>query len=479
MSKFKDLFGAQDMTVGSPTSCLLKFAIPLLIGNVAQQLYNTVDSIVVGKYIGDSALAAVGVAGPIFNLLLSLFMGISTGAGIIVAQYFGAKNRDGLSKAVGNILFLTGCVTVIVMALGTAVTAPLLKLMDTPEGAIFDGARDYLIIYFLGFIGCAVYNMGSGMLRGMGDSVMPLVYLLVCCGINIVLDIVLIIIMKNVAAVAIATVIAQLISSVLVIMRLMKMRDSFDFGLKYFKPIKSLCMNVIKIGLPSGLTTAIFSCSALVVQSLINSFGEVVIATNTVIMRVDGFAMMPNFSFGMAMTTYIGQNVGAKEKKRVEEGWKYGMRIALIFVAIMVALICIFGRLLMEIFTATPEVVQLGATMLRMVGIGYLFCTIQQILQGTMRGAGDTVTPMIISIITTVIIRVPVAYILKSLFVDSTFTILGENLGAQSPSVCVWLSLLISWFCGAIITMIFFKVGKWKKKAQQAVFESNAAVEDE
>ncbi len=473
MSKFKDLFGAQDMTVGNPTSCLMKFAIPLLIGNVAQQLYNTVDSIVVGKYIGDSALAAVGVAGPIFNLLLSLFMGISTGAGIVVAQYFGAKNRDGLSKAVGNILFLTGCVTVIVMALGTLVTAPLLTLMDTPAGPVYDGARDYLVIYFLGFLGCAVYNMGSGMLRGMGDSVMPLIYLLVCCGLNIVLDIALIIIMKNVAAVAIATVIAQLVSSVLVILRLMKMRDSFDFGLKYFKPIKSLCLNVIKIGLPSGLTTAIFSCSALVVQSLINSFGEVVIATNTVIMRVDGFAMMPNFSFGMAMTTYIGQNVGAREKHRVETGWKYGMRIGLIFVAVMVALIVIFGRGLMEIFTETPAVVQLGSTMLRMLGIGYLFCTVQQILQGTMRGAGDTVSPMFISIITTVIIRVPLAYLLKSLFANSTFTIFGENLGAQSPALCIWLSMLISWFCGAIITIIFFRFGKWKKKAQQAVFEAN------
>ena len=479
MSKFRSLFGTQDMTVGSPTSCLLKFAIPLLIGNVAQQLYNTVDSIVVGKYIGDSALAAVGAAGPILNLLLSLFMGVSTGAGIIVAQYFGAKNRDGLSKAIGNVLFLTMCVTVLVMVLGSVVTVPLLKLMSTPEGAVLDGASSYLIIYFLGFVGCAVYNMGSGMLRGMGDSVMPLAYLIICCILNIGLDILLIVLMKNVAAVAIATVIAQLVSSVLVIIRLMRMKESFDFGVKYMKPIKSLCLNVIKIGLPSGLTQAIFSCSALVVQSLINSFGQTVIATNTVIMRVDGFAMMPNFSFGMAMTTYVGQNVGANKQDRVKSAARYGMSIALIIVAVMVALIMIFCDNLMGIFTNTQEVIDLGSTMLRMLGAGYLLCTVMQILQGTMRGAGDTMSPMFISILSTVIIRVPLAYILKAAFANlDNFTLFGTNLGANSPALCIFLSMLISWFCGAIITFLFFKLGGWRKKAEKAGQQMGAQLQD-
>ncbi|MDO4460462.1 MAG: MATE family efflux transporter [Clostridia bacterium] len=474
MNKIKSLFGAQDMTVGNPTVALLKFAIPLLIGNIFQQLYNTVDSIVVGKVIGDTALASVGAAGPILNLLLALFGGVATGAGIIVAQYFGAKNREGLSKAVGNVLFLTCVITAIIMAVGSVFSKPLLQLMKTPtEGGVLDGANAYLVIFFLGFIGFGIYNMGSGMLRGMGDSVMPLIYLIFCCILNIVLDIVLINIMKTVAAVAIATVIAQMVSSVLVLMRLKKMKDVLDFGVKYMKPDGRLCRNVIMMGLPAGLTQAIFSCSALVVQSLINTFGQTVMATNTVIMRVDAFAMMPNFSFGMAMTTYIGQNVGAKEHERVRSAWKHGMKISLIIVSVMVALICIFCDTLMGIFTKTPEVVALGSSMLRMLGIGYLFCTVMQIFQGIMRGAGDTMSPMLISILSTVIIRIPLAYMMNSWFEGKVFTVMGQNLGDNSQSLCIFLSMLISWFCGAVITALFFRFGNWRKKALQSVAAEN------
>lgn len=452
--KFKSLFGAQDMTVGNPTTVLLKFAIPLIIGNFAQQLYNTVDSIVVGKYIGDSALAAVGASMPVINLLFALFMGVAAGAGIIVSQYYGAKQREGLSLAIGNILTLTLVVGSIVSILGLILTRPLLNLLNTPE-EIIDGATQYLLIFMGGFLGGAFYNMGSGILRGLGDSIMPLVYLLFCCGLNIVLDITFVaVVQMGVGGVALATVLAQLISVIFVIIRLRNMKSVFDMKPKYFKPNFNLIKKVFLIGLPGGATQAIFSLSAMVVQSLTNSFGAAIIAVNTIIMRVDGFAMMPNFSFGMAMTTYIGQNVGANKQDRVQSAAKHGLKIGLIFDAIMVGFLFIACKPLMSMFTDTPEVIQTGSSMLRLLAAGYLCVCAQQILLGIMRGAGDTVTPMIISIIATVAIRVPVAYLIDYLT--------GHNY------ICLFASLLISWVLGTALTVFFYKVGKWKKMAKKS-----------
>ena len=311
------------MTVGNPSSVLIKFIIPLLIGNIAQQMYNTVDSIVVGHYIGDTALAAVGASMPIINLILALFMGVSTGAGIIVAQAYGSKDREKLSKAVGNVLTMTLAVGVICTLLGVFFSKPILSLLDTPEN-IFEGAANYLLIWMAGFIGCAFYNMGSGILRGVGDSIMPLVYLILACGLNIVLDIFFVAVVNmGVAGVALATILAQAISGIFCMIKLFKMRDIIDINKKSLTPDKNLCFNIIKIGMPAGLTQAIFSCAALVVQTLTNSFGSDIITTNTIIMRVDGFAMMPNFSFGMAMTTYVGQNIGARKTDRVHSAAKF------------------------------------------------------------------------------------------------------------------------------------------------------------
>jgi len=457
----RSLFGAQDMTVGNPTNVLLKFAIPLLIGNFAQQLYNTVDAIVVGHYIGDTALASVGASMPILNLLLSLFMGVATGAGIIVSQAFGAKDRALLSKAVGNILFLTVVVGVLVTALGSILAGPFLRLLSTPDD-ILSSATSYLTIFMAGFMAFAFYNMGSGILRGLGDSVMPLIYLLICCVLNIFLDIFFVAVVKmGIGGVALATVISQAISAVLCIRRLAQMRDTLDVSLKLMKPDKALCSRVITIGMPAGLTQAIFSCASLVVQSLTNTFGSAIIAANTIIMRVDGFAMMPNFSYGNAMTTYVGQNIGARKEQRVHDSAKYGLRLALITCAALVLIILIFGQYLMRAFTQTPEVIDFGTRMLRTLAVGYVAVAVTQVLSGIMRGAGDTVTPMIISVLTTVVVRVPLAYLLVHL------TRTAEN-PVGRPEM-LFVSLLVSWVLGAVLSAVFYKAGKWKKKARGAL----------
>ena len=281
---------------GKAVEKIVAFTIPMLIGNIAQQLYNTVDSIVIGKYVGDNALAAVGSASPILNLLLVLFVGISVGAGVMVSQYFGAKQRKELSMTIGNCVTLTAISSIIIMILGAVLSRPLLEMLKTPD-SIIDWCTSYLVILMVGCAGSAYYNILCGILRGLGDSISALIYLLVATVINIVLDIVFVSqFHMGVAGVAYATVIAQAISAVLCMWRLMRMTDIFDFRPKYLKMKKQYSMEIIRLGLPSGITQAIFSMAMVIVQSLTNSFGEMVIAANVIIMRVDGFAMMPNFS---------------------------------------------------------------------------------------------------------------------------------------------------------------------------------------
>ena len=446
-----------DMTEGSPWKKIVLFAVPMLVGNIAQQLYNTVDSVVVGKYVGDNALAAVGSAGPILNLLIVLFVGISVGAGIMVSQYFGAKEREKLSTTIGNCITLTAIASLFVMVAASLVAKPLLELLDTPE-SIIDWCTSYLLILFIGSAGLAYYNILSGILRGLGDSVSALIYLLISTVINIVLDLLFVANFRmGVNGVALATVIAQAISAFLCLLRLMKMKEYFDLKPGYLKPQRKYTRKIIKLGLPSGITQAILSMAMIVVQSLTNSFGEMFIAANVIVMRVDGFAMMPNFSFGTAMTTYAGQNVGAGKYDRVVKGARQGTAIAVGTAAVIVVLILAFGKQLMQIFTDTPELVSLSMNMMRILAVGYIAVAVTQTLSGVMRGAGDTMTPMWISMVSTVLIRVPLAYGLVYLTKTPQLP--------QGERACLFVSLVISWVLGALITGIFYKRGKWRGKA--------------
>lgn len=457
LDKMKRLFAQVDMTEGKPWEKIVVFTIPMLIGNIAQQLYNTVDSIVVGKYVGDNALAAVGSANPMLNLLLVLFVGISMGVGIMVSQYFGSRDRENLSLTIGSSIMLTAISTVLLMIFGSMAIRPVLHLLNTPD-SIMDWCTSYLFILLMGIVGPAYYNILCGILRGLGDSLSALIYLLVATVLNIVLDVWFVAgFHMGVNGVALATVIAQLISAVLCFLKLCRMTDLFDMKMSYLKPHKENIMMVLRLGLPSGVTQAIFSLAMVVVQSLTNSFGEMVIAANVIIMRVDGFAMMPNFSFGTAMTTYSGQNVGAGKLDRVKMGAEQGTLIAVGTSAVITGIILLFGRYLMAIFTSTEELVILSANMMGILAVGYIAMAVTQSLSGVMRGAGDTVTPMWISMVTTVIIRVPLAY--------------GIAFLTRTPELphgryeCIFISLLCSWVLGAVITAFCYRLGGWKKKA--------------
>ena len=451
----KQLFAAKDMTQGAPWQRIMEFAIPMLIGNLAQQLYNTVDSIVVGKFVGDNALAAVGSASPILNLLLALFVGVSTGAGIIVSQHYGAGDREKLGTAIGNCITLAAIASVLSMVLGLLITDPMLKLLNTPE-SIIGWCSDYLKIFFLGAAGFTFYNILSGILRGMGDSVSALLFLLVACFLNIGMDVYFVAVLEmGVAGVSLATVLAQAVSAVFCLIKLLNMRSVFQLTPASLKLRRDSALRILQVGVPSGITQAIMSLSMLVVQSLTNSLGEFVVACNVIIMRVDGFAMMPNMSFGQAMSVYTGQNVGAQKPDRVNQGLKQGGLMAVGFACVITACLLLFGKYMFGLFTETAALIDLAYRMMRIMAFGYITIAVTQVLGGIMRGAGDTVTPMWISLFTTIGLRVPIAYVL------AWITRCEEWPNGRPEALSI--SLLVPWVLGAVISAVAYRRGKWRK----------------
>lgn len=451
------IFAPVDMTEGIPWKKIGIFTIPMLLGNLAQQLYNTVDSVVVGKYVGDSALAAVGSAGPVVNLLIILFVGISVGAGIVVSQYLGARIRSGLSQTIGNCITLTCIASIFIMVAATLLSRPMLLLLNTPD-SIIDWCTSYLRILFLGSAGLAFFNILSGVLRGLGDSVSALIYLLISSVVNIILDLFFVSVLNlGVDGVAYATIIAQGISGILCFLKLKRMTDLFDIKLQNLKLKKEFAFNIIKLGFPSGVTQAILATSMLLVQSLTNSFGEVFIAANVIVMRVDGFVMLPNQSLGNGLTTYAGQNAGAGNQDRIGQGARQGTLMGILITSVITGLILIFGKNLMGIFTNTDELIVMSMRMMTILAPGYIAMGIVQGLSGVMRGAGDTVTPMWIAITMTLIIRVPLAYLLA--YVTRSM----ENPQGRPESIFVSLSL--SLLAGAVMTIYFYKKGKWKQRS--------------
>ena len=451
----RKLFAAKDMTQGAPWKRILEFSVPMLLGNIVQQLYNTADSVIVGLYVGDNALAAVGSAGPVMMILMAMFMGVSTGAGIIISQTFGAKDREGLSKGIGNCLILAAIVSVIGMIVGPLITRPMLKLLSTPE-SIMDMCAEYLIIFFLGFGGFCFYNILSGVLRGLGDSVSALGFLVLTAVLNIILNLWFVAgFDMGVAGVSLATIISQFISAFFCFRKLMTMSDAFDLNRKTVKFDKAVAGRIIKIGIPAGVTQMIMSMANMLVQRLTNSMGETVIAANVMLMRVDGFAMMPNFSFGQAMSVFAGQNVGARKYDRLGQGFKEGMVISVGTSIVLTGILLLTNSFLFGFFTTTPALIELATGMMNIMAVGYACVAITQVCGGVMRGAGDTVTPMWISIFTTIVLRLPIAYIM------AYFTRSAEWPNGHPYSLSA--SIVTAWVLGGVISVIAYRMGKWKK----------------
>lgn len=458
MANLRELFSPKNMSEGAPWKRIAVFAFPLLLGNIAQQLYNTVDTVVVGNsHWGYTALSAVGNAAPILNLLLALFVGISTGAGIMIAQYFGAQNRHALGKTIANCIVLTFISSAVIMVLGPLITGPMLTLVGTlPE--LFDQCRQYLTIFFVGIAGFFFYNIFAGILRGMGDSFSALLYLLITSAINIVLDLAFVDKM-GVAGVALATVIAQFISAILCVRKVLSLKQYFSIQKTDLKPDRDFVWRIIALGIPSGITSAVMSVGMIVVQRLINSFGDdMFVACNVLTMRVDGYAMMPTFSFGMAMSTYAGQNIGAGRTDRLKPGLRQCLVMSVCTSAAFTPVVLFGGPYLLRLFTPERRLIDLTMELLYVIAGGYVFNAASQTLMGFIRGAGDTVSPMILSFLTNVVMRVPLAYLLVYLAKK-----VGASVNIQERMVFV--SMIMVWVINLILVYIVYKLGKWKEKS--------------
>ena len=395
----------RDMTQGTIWKHLLAFALPLMIGNLFQQLYNTVDSIVVGQFVSKQALAAVGSTTSIINMLVGFFSGVSVGAGVIISQRFGAKDPEGVHKAVHTTISLTLIIGLIGTVVGMVLAPIMLTLMKTPQD-VFVEAKAYLQIYFGGISGLMLYNMGSGILRAVGDSRRPLYFLVFSSCVNIVLDLLFVLgFHMGVEGVAYATIIAQFSSAALIYFTLYRTHDVHRFQPKKLRIYPEMVRSIIRVGLPAGLQQALTSFSNVFVQGYINSFGTNCVAGWSCYHRIDQFILLPMQSISMASTTFVGQNIGHRDLERTEKGIRTAVMLSIVVTGILIGLVVIFCAPLIKIFNDDPGVVEYGVMFIRLISPFYLIICFNQIYAGALRGAGDAKAPMFIMLFSFVLFR--------------------------------------------------------------------------
>lgn len=434
------------MTEGVIWKEILLFSIPLLLGNLFQQLYNAVDSVVVGNYIGAQALAAVGSSAPVINLLVSFFMGLAVGAGVIISRYFGARKKEELHIAVHTSLALTFAAGLVMTLIGVLISPYVLQWVGTPSD-VMESSVLYLRIYFLGILSVMVYNMGSGILRAVGDSRNPLYFLIVSSVTNIILDMLFVIVFHmGIAGVGWATLIAQTISAVLTMLLLMRTKEEYQVKLKHIRFHKHMLYEIVRLGLPSGMQNAIVSFSNVIVQSNINAFGSLAMAGCGSYTKIDGFAILPVMSYSMALTTFTGQNMGAKKYDRVKQGAKTGILMSVITIVCISALLLMLGPNVLAIFSSDPTVINYGLYMMHVLAPGYIFLAISHAFNGIIRGAGITTVPMIVMVTCWCGLRM--AWILTSVP-------LFHDIGV------VFMGWPLTWIASALWLYLYYRKGNW------------------
>lgn len=386
---------------------LLFFFFPILLGTFFQQLYNTIDTIVVGQYVGKTALASVGgSAAQITTLVIGFFTGLSAGATVIISQFFGAEDIKGLDHSIHTAYALSIIGSVIIAILGIIFTPALLKMMNTPAELLAESTI-YLRIYFAGILFVFIYNMGSSILRAVGDSKRPLYYLIVCCIINIVLDLIFVLVFHmGVAGVAFATLIAQAVSSVLVTRALMVSNTIPPLVLKAIRLHKNVFYGQIRIGLPGGIQSVMFNLSNIIIQAALNSFGTDTVAAWAAYGKLDAIYWMISGAFGVAITTFVGQNYGADKNDRVKKSVKTCLGIDLGAAAFIIVLLILFRVPLFRIFTTDSEVIRIGSEMLALIAPCYIFFVFIEVLAGALRGIGDILVPTVLTMLGICVLRI-------------------------------------------------------------------------
>lgn len=439
----------EPMTSGSIWKKMVFFALPVLLGNLFQQMYNTVDSLIVGNFLGSSALAAVSSSGSLIFMLIGFLSGIASGAGVIVARRFGAGDREGLHKAVHTTVALGIVSGILMTVVGVLLSPQILRWMDTPE-SVMPGSVAYLQIYFCGSLGFVMYNIFVGILQAVGDSRHPLYYLIVSSVVNLVLDIVFIGFVKTgVGGAALATVISQMVSAFLCLLQMVRSKEIYRLELKRIAFDGEMLKEIIRIGLPSGVQNSIIAFANVVVQSNINAFGEMAMAGYGAYTKVEGFGFLPITSFTMALTTFVGQNLGAKQYDRTRKGAKFGILVTVVLAELIGIVVFIFAPQMIAAFDATPEVIAFGIDKSRTAALFYCLLAYSHAIAAVMRGAGKAMVPMVVMMAFWCVVRV-------------TFLSITVPL-THSIQMVYWVYPL-TWALSALTFFYYYKKANWMSR---------------
>jgi putative MATE family efflux protein len=439
----------KDLTSGNEARVILMFSLPMLLGNIFQQLYNTVDSMVVGRHLGKEALAAVGASFPIVFLLTALTMGISMGSTILIAQYYGAKDMGRVKKTIDTTFIFLFFAALAVTLAGLLLSNSILHFLKVPED-VLPKARTYLNIILLGSIVMFGYNTISAILRGLGDSKTPLYFLILSTLVNIGLDLLFVISFEwGVAGAAWATVIAQGVSFMTALWHLKRRFEIFHIDVRNMQFDRETLGLSVKIGLPSGIQQTLVSVGMLSLQSLVNGFGKDALAAYTVAGRLDSFASMPAMNLSAALSAFTGQNLGANKPERIRKGYQASLFMACIISLALTVVALTFKESLIAVFNTDPEVLSIGGRYLSIVSLFYIPFAAMFVTNGLLRGAGATMTTMTFTMISQLIVRVPAAYFLSKRL--------------MSPDG-IWWAIPTGWIAGLSLSVSYYLTGKWKEK---------------
>ena len=453
----------KDMTVGSEMSLLVKFALPMLIGNIFQQFYNMVDSIVVGRHVGAKALAAVGVTGSLNFLFFSLCIGLTGGIGIVISQYFGAGDEKSVKKAIFNSIHIILVSGFIMSLLGFTFARPILIWLHTPE-AVLDDAVRYMKITSAGLLGVAAYNCISSILRALGDSTRPLIFLIFSSIMNVVLDLFFVIVLKlGVVGAAYATIISQFFSAIGSLVFSLITNPYFKIGKEEMVIDREISLKCYRLGLPLAMQSSLIAVSCVALQSVVNTFGSVVVAAFTATSRVEQLVQQPFNSLGMALSTFTGQNMGARKLDRVKRAFAKSVIMVIAFSVLMLIVFYVFGNDIMKCFVKETDVIEFGTQALRITSWFYFALGMIYIVRGLLNGAGDAAYAMINGCVE-----------VAGRIVFSNTLVMIPVIGAWG----VWLATALTWFITGMASIIRYRQGKWMDiKVVEAVSKPEAEPE--
>ena len=448
------------MTEGKPIRLISRFAFPMLLGNLLQQAYNIVDSVVVGNFVGKEALAAVGNSFIVMLLLVSVFTGIGIGASILIAQFFGSGQKEKLQSTVDTLYIAMVVGAAVITVSGIVCARPFLNLMNTPQGDTIEMSALYLKTMFAGTFVSFGYNINNAILQGVGDSKSSLLFLSIATVINIVLDLIFVTVFDmGIFGVALATLIAQCVAFLFGVWYINRTITLFRISLRHIKFDMRVLSRCIRIGLPAGVQNALFSIGTVVLQRLVNGHGSAFMAGYSATNKIDTFVFMPLLSFANATSTYVGQNIGAKKLDRVKQGVRSTLFISIVLSVSISILIMVFGRYLLMAFTHDEEVLHTGQEFIMRLMPGYFLLAVIFILGAAVRGAGKSLMPMVITFVSLIIVRVPSAYLFNYI----------------SGKYDIFWCYAAGWLAGALIITPYYLSGRWEKDAFRFVSEDHSS----